>query len=443
MYYGALFHWDELVRIIRDFTAISRPRIAGFVSVGHGVNEFYSIVIPPIIPLLVADLGISYAQAGLLLTMFFVMFSIFQLPAGILADRFGKGRLIVAGLAGMSVGIFLASLATSFYLLLVAQAIAGICGSTFHPAGMALISDKEGSTTEGRAMGVFGAGGKAGTMAAPLLVGGIAAVSGWRTALVGAALVGFLITLLIIPLAGQESWLGFLRRSRQTPDGGIVRTLRSNLRSVVERAKIPLSRQIVLLFCIAILISVQSRAIQTFTTAYIVEGTQVSISVGNLAFFALLLGAGLAQPVAGSFADRYDRGVIGGIAAVGTALLVGATVFIVRVGGLVTRPILLAIVFGWLFLIGAMMYTMSPIKNALVSANAGAEYSGGLFGTIQTASAIGSASGPAIFGYIATEYGLLSAYPVVAFVSVLLSLLFLALWWDSRGGIRRAPNRTA
>jgi hypothetical protein len=40
-------------------TTVSRPRVVGPITVGHGVNEFFSIVLPPIIPLLVSDLGIT------------------------------------------------------------------------------------------------------------------------------------------------------------------------------------------------------------------------------------------------------------------------------------------------------------------------------------------------------------------------------------------------
>lgn len=419
----------------RDIVDITRPRVVGFVSVGHGINEFFSIVIPPIIPLLVTDLGITYAEAGLLLTMFFVMFSIFQLPAGILADRLGKGRLLLIGLAGMSVGIFIASLAVDFAMLLAGQAIAGMSGSTFHPAGMAMISDAETSTTEGRAMGVFGFGGKVGTMGAPLLVGGLAAVSGWRVALGGAAVLGLLVTLLlVVALVGPGGTVGPPTWVRPKPDGGRSGALAVDIRSLFKRLRISLSKEIALLFCITILIAIQSRAVQTFTTAYIVEGTRSSISIGNLGFFALLLGGGLSQPIAGSLADRFNRGLLGGIAAVSTVVLVGGTVFITRVSDVTSQAVLVAVMAGWLFVIGAAMYAMSPIKNALISGQAGEHYSGGLFGTIQTASALGGATGPVLFGVIATKWGILSAYPLVAFVSLLLSGLFFLVWWESRTG---------
>lgn len=283
-------------------------------------------------------------------------------------------------------------------------------------------------------MGVFGTGGKAGTMLAPLLVGGIATVGGWRAALAGAALSGLLVTALLVPLVRRERTTTVPGVTIPTPRSWLARPWAVDLGSAVRRMKIPMTRQVALLCCIALLISVQSRAIQTFTTAYIVEGTEASLATGNLAFFALLLGGGLAQPVAGSLADRFDRASIGGIAAVLTALLVGGTVFLTYVSNVLARPVLVSITFGYLFLIGAMMYTISPVKNALVSANAGAEYSGGLFGVIQTASAVGSATGPVLFGFIATERGLLRAYPVVAIVSLLLGVLFFMLWRHGRAG---------
>lgn len=413
---------------LRSATAVSRPKVVGSVSLGHGVNEFFSIVIPPVIPLLVTELGISYAQAGLLLTVFFIMYSIFQLPAGIIADHIGKARLIIAGLAGMSLGIFLASMAPTFEVLLLAQCLTGICGSTFHPAGMAIVSDAETGATEGRAMGLFGSGGKVGTMAAPLLVGGIAAIGGWRIALVGAAVMGLITTIALIPV------LGFGRRKRDSNgdqlrrDGGQSVGQKDRIRNILSSIKIPVTKQVVILFFVTILISIQSRAIQTFTTAYLVEGTQVSISVGNIGFFALLLGGGVSQIISGSLADQFNRGIIGGVASILTAVLVGGTILIAMIGGIIRFELLVLLIFAWLFLIGAMMYSTSPIKNALVSEMASKEYSGGLFGVIQTGSAIGSAIGPVLFGVIATEWGITAAYPVVAIVSVALAVLFFVLW---------------
>ena len=409
---------------LRRVMSVSRPRIVGPISASHGINEFFSIVIPPIIPLLVADLGITYGQAGFLVTIFFVMYSLFQLPAGVLADWIGKRRIMFAGLLGMSVGILLASLANSYETLLVAQAITGISGSTFHPTGMSIISDVETGDTEGKAMGVFGFGGALGTMSAPLVVGGLAAVADWRVALAGGALLGIAVTLSIIPFLASSESTG--SQSART-DGGRSSRLRGVLRSVKGVVGVPLSRGIILLFLLTLVLSLQHRAIQTYTTAYITAETGASVSVGNLAFFALLVGGSVSSLWAGDLADRFSRELLGLAASVATAVLVGATLVVGQLFGELPFELLLLVLSVWFAVIGVLMYASYPIKNAMVSEKADKEYSGSLFGIIQTASAVGSAAGPALFGVLATRWGVVAAFPAIAGVSVVLGVLFLLL----------------
>lgn len=183
---------------------VKNPQTVGAVTLAHGVNEFFSIVIPPILPLIVTDLGVSYTQGGLLLTVFFVMYSIFQLPAGIVADQVGKHRLMIGGLVLMGVGIAIAGQASGYQMLVLGQAVAGIGGSTFHPTGMSMISDDEDTSTHGRAMGIFGFGGALGTLSAPLLIGGIAVVMGWQAALVGGAFIGIGVTGILALLVSRQ-----------------------------------------------------------------------------------------------------------------------------------------------------------------------------------------------------------------------------------------------
>lgn len=410
---------------LRDVTAVSRPRVVGSVTLGHGANEFFSIAFPPIIPILVSDLGISYAQAGLLLTVFFVMYSLFQLPAGILSDWIGKKRLLVLGLAVMSSGILLASLAHRYEILLAAQAIAGIGGSTFHPTGMALISDVESVGTEGKAMGVFGFGGVIGTIASPVLIGGLAVTTSWRIALGAAAAFGVIITLLFVAVYADDDH----RSSRRQPraDGGRWSPGRTIIQLIRRRIGVPFTRGVIVLFVATLFLSLETRAIHTFTTAYIAAETGGSTSVGNLGFFALLVGGGVSSLGAGSLADRVDRGVIGGLAAIATAILVGATIFVAKeFGGLAPRA-LLGVLIIWFFFIGVAVYACFPVKNAIVSEHSHRAFSGSLFGVIQTASAIGSAIGPALFGVLATRWGVVAAYPAIAVISFVVAGLFFAL----------------
>lgn len=409
---------------LRRATAVGRPRVVAPVTVGHGVNEFLSIVLPPVIPLLVADFDITYGAAGFLLTVFFLMYLLFQLPAGILGDHIGGARLIVVGLLAMAVGIGLASTAEGYGTLLVAQAVAGIGGSTFHPAGMSVISDVEGTTTEGRAMGVFGLGGTLGTMASPVVVGGVAAVADWRLALGIAAGLGLAVT----GLAGPA-----LLRARDDSaadtetDGGRSPTAPDKVRAVVANAGLEGGWPVVVLFAVTMMLSMQTRGILTFTTAYVSTETGLSVLAGNLSFFGLLVGGSLASVPAGGLADRLDRPRLGMALGAGTAVIVAATAVAVPLVSALARPVLVAVLAVWFATIGVVVYALFPLKNALVSSRAEAASSGGLFGLIQTASAIGSAAGPAVFGVLATQWGVGAAFPAISITGAVLVGLFALL----------------
>lgn len=431
----------------RSVTDVSEPRNVGLISVAHGINEFYSIALPPIIPLLVTELDITLTQAGLLLTVFYAMYSIFQLPAGLLADRIGKKRLLVAGLVGMSGGILLAATAQSYEMLLLSQILAGISGSTYHPTGMSLISDLETADTEGRAMGIFGFGGMVGTAGAPAIVGGVAGILDWRLALATAASAGLLGAALFFLLFedtsnGREDRSTDRHSNDRQPDGGAEPPTspgwKTGLRDALSRVPtspgqlqaaigVPLTASIVLLVATTILVSLQSRAIMTFTTSYLFVYTGESTALSNLGFLAMLVAGSLSSLWAGGLADRFDRAWLGLAAALSTALLLGGTLVVGPLSGTVGQTPLLVILLGWFFLLGVAMYAIVPVKNAIISGVSEEEFSGSLFGVTQTGSALGSTTGPALFGFLAERTSIALAYPAIAAASVLLALVFLAL----------------
>ncbi len=404
---------------IQRFIDVSRPSTVAPITVSHGINEFFSIVIPPVIPLLVSDVGITYGQAGFLLTVFFLMYSAFQLPAGFVADRIGKNRLMFAGLVGMTVGIALAGVAPNYELLLVAQAVAGISGSTFHPTGLSIISDVETTDTEGKAMGLFGFGGTLGTMMAPLLVGGLAAVAGWRVALIGGALLGGGMTLVVayFLFGSADEALP----TAQTDGGKVTTDWRRVAQDTIDAVTTP---DIGVLCLITLVMSLQHRAVQTFTTSYVAAETGAEVSISNLAFFTLLAGGAVASLWGGGLADRMNRYHIGIGAAIATATLVGGTLFITQLSTALPSMLFIGVMVVWFAIIGVAMYLSYPVKNALISERADKSHSGSIFGVIQTGSALGSASGPAVFGFLATEWGVVAAYPAIASVGVVLVALF-------------------
>ena len=62
--------------------------------------------IPPILNLIISDLNINYAQAGLLMSLFALPGIFIAIPSGMISDRFGMKKVGVASLILMIVGTF-------------------------------------------------------------------------------------------------------------------------------------------------------------------------------------------------------------------------------------------------------------------------------------------------------------------------------------------------
>lgn len=413
-------------RSIRSrFFSVSNPREVWLVTVAHGVNEFYSVALPPILPLLVNDFAISYGQAGALLTVFYVVYSVFQLPAGILADRIGQRWILAVGMVVLSAGILLAAGAQDYWTLVAAEALAGLGGSTYHPAGMSLISDLEGDATEGKAMGIHGLGGVVGTALAPALVGGLAALFDWRVALTVSAGVGVVYGALFLALFRDVPREG---TPAVEPDGGpeadVERTgdgaggLRAALGSL---ASVPFERWVAVLFIANLAISIELGAVRTFVTSYLVEHAGTTTALANGVFFAMLVGGGIASLGAGTLADAFDRRRLGVAAKVATAVALAGTALLPSV------PLALA---AWFFLIGIVMWAAMPVLNAITSQYSKAEFSGSLFGVMLTAGSLGGAVGPLLFGIAAERFGMDAAFPLIAVVSAVAAVAFLAVRRD-------------
>lgn len=411
----------------RALLSVSSPRRVGLITFSHGINEFYSVALPPVIPLLVADLNITYAQAGGLLTVFYVMYSVFQIPAGRLADRVGQKRLLTLGMVGMSLGILLASMAQDYPTLVAAQVVTGIGGSTYHPSGMSLVSDLESGETEGKAMGIHGFGGVAGMAAAPAVIGGLAVLFDWRIAIAASSLVGLLYAAVFAVLfAAPDGESPDAGADPGTTDGGMAHDAGAgsgfvdrSVRTLRRAVNVPLTRWFVCLCAIQFLLGFELGAVRTFAPTYLFERLGESSGLANTVYFLMLAGGGISSLGGGAIADLVDR------------RLQGFAAFALSAVGLAAMPLIEsdgAVLFGWFFLLGLALFATGPAKNALASSYSERSFSGSVFGVMMTAGAAGSAGGSLVFGLVAEAIGVRTAFPLVAVVGVLGATVFLVLY---------------
>jgi MFS transporter, FSR family, fosmidomycin resistance protein len=171
----------------------------GLVGLAHGTSHFFHLLLPPLFPWLIPAFGLSYAQLGLLVSMFFVVSGIGQALAGFLVDRVGA-RPVLYGAMVCFVGAGLAAAGAQGYGgLMLAAALAGLGNSPFHPVDFTILNKRVSAPRLGHAYSVHGITGNLGWALAPVFLAGIATLSGsWRMACVGAALLAALVLALLV-----------------------------------------------------------------------------------------------------------------------------------------------------------------------------------------------------------------------------------------------------
>ncbi len=93
---------------------------------GYFLSYLFRSVNAVVGPRLVADIGLGATGLGLLTSAYLLAFALFQLPLGLLLDRFGPRRVQAALLATAALGALLFALGESLATLTLARALIGL-----------------------------------------------------------------------------------------------------------------------------------------------------------------------------------------------------------------------------------------------------------------------------------------------------------------------------
>jgi predicted MFS family arabinose efflux permease len=152
-------------------------------------SVYATVVIAPVLTQIAAEFDISTGTAGLLVAAYGGPGIVVSLLVGPYSDQLGRKRFLVAGSAVMGLFTLLASLATSFPLLIALRVIAGIGAALIFPNVSAMIGDNFAYRDRGRAMStVIGFNTMASVIGVPT-AGIVAEATSWRVSL---AIVGSL-----------------------------------------------------------------------------------------------------------------------------------------------------------------------------------------------------------------------------------------------------------
>jgi MFS family permease len=137
--------------------------------------------IPPILPFILSELHLTYAQSGLLMSLFALPGIFVSLLGGFLADRYGIRPLGIGCFFLMIGGTLLVGLGMNLQTLGLGRIIAGIGGLTLSVFLPKILSQWFKERELGLAMGIFNTGVPLGSVICFGLFGKLGNLWGWRT----------------------------------------------------------------------------------------------------------------------------------------------------------------------------------------------------------------------------------------------------------------------
>lgn len=194
----------------------------------------YICKVPPALPLLRADLGLTLVQSGFIATMFYVMGGVVGVFVGAVVDRYGQKRFALIGLACMCAGGIFGVFSGGYAGLLASRFVEGIGFMLFTVAGVPLLAGVTRTVDRPMALSLWSAymptGGALALVAAPLAP----ATFGWRSLWLGIALYTAVVAVLLARLVPTPRF------------GGGIGSLRLVAESVVRPGSVALC---VVFFC--------------------------------------------------------------------------------------------------------------------------------------------------------------------------------------------------
>ena len=364
----------------------SDVRVIGLISLAHGSSHFFHLVLPPMFPWLKDAFALSYAELGLLMSIFFVVSCIVQAASGFLVDRIGARPVLFVGVGLLALAALTYSQSNGYLMLIVGAVIAGCGNGIFHPVDYTLINHKISSPNLPYAYSMHGVTGYLGWAAAPAFMVGIAQLADWRVAFLSAALLEAIV--LVILWVNKSQLMDNVQERHESSHASAQA---ANPGGVPESA-FAFLRLPAVWFCWAFFFfsMASTSSLQSFAPSALFSIYEIPLTTGSYYITLLALGSAGGVLFGGYLAAKLQAPE----RIVSTCLSVTVVLCLLLATGFISVDFI-PIIF---FALGFGYGVVAPSRDLLVKQATPQGVAGRVYGIVYSGIDLGAAVGPFIFG---------------------------------------------
>ena len=382
----------------------SRPFIALYIAVF--VATMGISMVSPLLPVYAKELGASGVWLGLTFSAFAIVQAGFGPFAGRLSDRYGRKPFIMLGLLIYCAAALGYLTAQSFYQVIAFRAFSGFGTSLVFSVARAYVGDMTPRGHEGRWLGVFATADIIGFGTGPLVAGIFRQTLGFDSVFIAMA-----------TLLGTSAFILLVWLPRHSPLEVQHRAGTATRTATVPFATALKDRLVVAVTANQAMMSLSSGASFSFLALRLEDGLGATPIAIGLAFATQDLTGGVAQPLFGRFADRYNRRML-----VTVGLLVSA-LFTSVLGYAPSYAVVVVL----LFLMGGS-HALSGVAIGAVQVVAGRRSGmGTVLGIGSASNGAGIVIGSIAGGLLVDAYGIGAAFLLGGVIMAFGAMVFLAL----------------
>ena len=258
---------------------------------GHGAVDAGTAALWIIAPTIAVRLELSSTQVGLIFTVVAIAAGITHIPASLVGETRLRGAFLLSTFWWVAGAYLAASLAPSYWVLLVFIALAASGAAAWHPVAMGTLTEHMPSRPA-FALGVHYVGGSFMEVLAPIVAGLLLAFMDWRS----------VMQITIVPaLVMGVLFLRVHHRIRPPAIGSMsLGDLRTQARLVRKPASLA-ALGILGLYNMALM------GLWSMTPLYLVEERGISSSAAGALFSVMVLGGSLGAVLIGRLTDKRSR----------------------------------------------------------------------------------------------------------------------------------------